>query len=68
VARLEAQLATLKPPKAAQKTYTVRPGDTLSGIAGRLGLADWRPLYEANRKLIGADPDLIRPGQVLKVP
>ncbi|HET7734705.1 MAG TPA: LysM domain-containing protein [Nocardioidaceae bacterium] len=46
---------------------TVRPGDTLSAIAAKHGLA-WRVLYAANREVVGSDPDLIRPGQRLVVP
>ena len=76
VASLEADLEALKArvasrsarPRRAGRTYTVRSGDTLSGIAARLAMDDWRTLYEANRSVIGRDPDLIRPGQVLKVP
>ena len=74
VARLEIDVAALRsrPPAAAparrRRTYTVRPGDTLSGIAAGLGMSDWRPLYEANRGVIGPNPDLLRPGQVLAVP
>ncbi|MGM0350975.1 transglycosylase family protein [Streptomyces sp. Adlamb9] len=41
--------------------YTVRAGDTLSGIAARHGVG-WHHLYEANRSVIGTDPDLIVPG------
>ena len=46
--------------------YTVEPGDTLSGIAERLlGNADeWRMLAEVNNI---ENPDLIHPGQVLKL-
>jgi LysM repeat protein len=49
--------------------YTVRPGDTLSSVAQRvLGHAgEWRRLYRANRATI-SNPDLIFPGQVLRVP
>jgi len=47
-------------------TYTVRPGDTLGGIAAAQGVSGgWQKLYDANRSVIGADPDLILPGQVL---
>ncbi len=53
---------------APPRTYTVRAGDTLSGIAAKLGIADWRRLYEANRSVIGADPNRIFPDQVLVVP
>lgn len=70
VGRLEEAVAALGAgrPGRRRRTYRVKPGDTLSGIAARLGLADWRPLYEANREVIGPDPNLIRPGQVLVVP
>jgi murein DD-endopeptidase MepM/ murein hydrolase activator NlpD len=46
--------------------YTVVQGDTLSGIAGRQHVSGgWRQLYAANRATVGADPDLILPGQRL---
>ena len=50
-------------------TYTVQKGDSLSKIAkeqygdGR----KWKPIFEANRDQI-TNPDLIHPGQVLKIP
>ncbi|MET7620227.1 transglycosylase family protein [Streptomyces sp. NPDC005408] len=44
--------------------YTVRRGDTLSGIAAAHG-TDWRALYAANKAVIGGDPNLIVPGQKL---
>lgn len=49
--------------------YTVRPGDTLSGIAQRFyGNGNlWPRIFEANRNRIN-DPDLIFAGQVLRVP
>lgn len=50
-------------------TYTVQPGDTLSGIARRM-LGDgnlWRSLFNANRGVI-SDPNRIYPGQVLALP
>jgi nucleoid-associated protein YgaU len=51
------------------KTYVVVKGDSLSKIAQReYGDANkWRTIYEANKDLIN-DPDLIYPGQELKVP
>lgn len=45
--------------------YTVRKGDTLSGIAKKLGIPNWRTLYEQNKAVIGSNPNLIRPGQKL---
>jgi nucleoid-associated protein YgaU len=55
--------------QAAQKTYTVKAGDTLSKIAKeQLGDADAYPeIFNANRDQL-SDPDKIKPGQVLKIP
>ncbi|MFC8358267.1 transglycosylase family protein [Streptomyces griseorubiginosus] len=48
--------------------YTVVRGDSLSGIADAHQVrGGWRQLYDANRQTIGADPDLILPGQRLKL-
>jgi uncharacterized protein YidB (DUF937 family)/LysM repeat protein len=54
---------------AAPQTYTVAAGDNLSKIAKRVyGDANqWRRIFEANRDQI-KNPDLIRPGQVLRIP
>ena len=51
------------------RTYTVVSGDSLSKIAKReYGDANqWRRIFEANRDTI-RDPDLIHPGQILKIP
>ncbi|WP_456599315.1 transglycosylase family protein [Blastococcus sp. SYSU DS0616] len=53
-------------PADAGQQYTVQAGDTLSGIASANGL-QWQTLYENNRDVIGADPGLIHPGQVLRL-
>ncbi|MBC2903781.1 transglycosylase family protein [Streptomyces cupreus] len=46
--------------------YTVVRGDTLSTIADEQDVkGGWQRLYDANRKTVGADPDLILPGQRL---
>ncbi|MGW6454712.1 transglycosylase family protein [Streptomyces sp. NPDC055078] len=51
---------------AAPGSYTVRPGDNLWAIADERKLpGGWGALYEANRKTVGGDPDLIHPGQSL---
>jgi LysM repeat protein len=48
--------------------YIVRPGDTLSTIARRMGSsAGWAWLYDANRSRL-RDPDSIYLGQVLTIP
>ena len=51
------------------RTYTVVKGDSLSAIAKReYGDAkEWRRIYDANRDTI-KDPDLIYPGQTLRLP
>ncbi|QOV39326.1 LysM peptidoglycan-binding domain-containing protein [Streptomyces ferrugineus] len=46
--------------------YTVREGDTLSGIAARHGTT-WQRLHAANKSVIGGDPDVIVPGQRLEL-
>ncbi|WP_405580055.1 transglycosylase family protein [Streptomyces sp. NBC_01092] len=51
---------------ASRGDYTVRAGDTLSGIAARHGTT-WRQLHAANKSVIGADPNLIVPGQRLEL-
>jgi nucleoid-associated protein YgaU len=54
---------------AADRTYTVKAGDTLSKIAREmLGDANAYPkIFDANRDQL-SDPDKIKPGQVLKIP
>jgi len=62
--------APAKAPSTAQpKTYVVKQGDNLSKIAKQeYGNAnEWRRIYDANRDLI-KNPDLIHPGQTLKIP
>lgn len=61
------------------RTVVVRPGDTLWAIAradlvptaresdAEVG-ARWREIYALNRTILGADPDLIVPGQRLTLP
>ena len=50
-------------------TYTVVKGDSLSKIAKQeYGDANqWRKIFEANKDVI-KDPDLIYPGQSLRIP
>ena len=48
-------------------TYTVRPGDNLSKIARQYGIS-WRDLYNANKSVIGSNPNLIYAGQQYTVP
>jgi LysM repeat protein len=57
------------PATAGRVRYAVAPGDTLSSIAAALAVpGGWRALYTANRRVIGPDPDIIRPGTTLVTP
>lgn len=57
-----------KPVETSGK-YTVKSGDTLSLIAReKLDTHNWKPLYAANKKVVGKDPNLIFPGQKLALP
>jgi len=51
------------------RSYTVKPGDSLSKIAQQVygNMNDWRKIYDANRDIV-QDPDLIHPGQTLRLP
>jgi len=56
------------PGQAAPVRYRVVAGDTLAGIAAALAVrGGWPALYAANRRVIGPNPDVIRPGTVLTV-
>lgn len=61
--------STAPPPKAAERTYTVAAGDSLSKIAKKMyGDANqWKKIFEANKDKV-KNPDLIHPGQVLRIP
>jgi nucleoid-associated protein YgaU len=50
-----------------EQSYTVKSGDTLSEIGQRHGVA-WRDIHEANKDVIGDNPDKIKPGQKLRIP
>lgn len=64
-----AAAAPSAPAPAAEKTYTVKSGDTLSGIAKEhLGSANaYMKIFELNKDQL-SDPDKIKPGQVLRLP
>ena len=52
--------------------HTVASDETLSHIAlkyyGSAVKEKWMVIYEANKDVIGDNPGIIRPGQVLKIP
>ena len=65
------------PPLHRADAVRVRPGDTLWALAQSAmpGPADdvavtrrWRRLYALNRPVVGPDPDLIQPGEQLRLP
>jgi nucleoid-associated protein YgaU len=47
-------------------TYTVQHGDNLSKIGAKYGIS-WNAIFEANQDIL-SDPDMIQPGQELKIP
>ncbi|MGX1852791.1 LysM peptidoglycan-binding domain-containing protein [Streptomyces sp. NBC_01456] len=75
-AKTEAKKAPAAPEKRASRSterkslghgnYTVKAGDTLAKIAKAHG-TNWKSVYEANKSVIGGNPNLILPGQKLNV-
>jgi nucleoid-associated protein YgaU len=61
--------STAPSPEPEEQTYTIVSGDSLSKIARHFyGDANkWRQIFEANRDII-KDPDMIHPGQTIKIP
>lgn len=67
-------------PEVSGATYRVERGDCLWRIARDLLIERgeqatgsdiaraWRAIYDANRPVIGVDPNLIHPGQVFEIP
>lgn len=57
-------------PQPQQDTYTVKSGDSLSKIARNYygDAMKWTKIYDANKDVIGNNPDMIHPGQTLKIP
>lgn len=57
------------PATNSDRDYTIKSGDSLSKIAKQFygNAADWRRIYEANKDTI-KNPDLIFPGQKIKIP
>ena len=48
------------------KTHTVRKGENLSVIAKKYNTT-WKKIYEDNKSVIGSNPNLVKPGQVLVI-
>ncbi len=68
-ADIEQQRETTAAPEAGQ-TYTVKKGDCLWSIAKSLygSGAKYSVIYDANKSVIGGNPNRIYPGQVLTIP
>jgi nucleoid-associated protein YgaU len=66
---VEGGSSSTAPKPSTPSTYTVAKGDSLSKIAKRIygDAQKWHQIYEANKDTI-KNPDLIQPGQVLKIP
>ena len=61
--------ASAHAPAGSPGDVTVHPGDSLSEIAQEYRVpGGWPALYQADRALIGPDPDLIHPGERLALP
>ena len=67
----EVSTANLKSPPQTTRVeyYVIQKGDTLSAIAKQFlgNAADYPKIFEANREVI-KDPDLIYPGQKIRIP
>ena len=58
-----------QPETTGTQSYTVKSGDSLSAIARKLtGSTNWQTIYEQNKAVIGSNPNMIKPGQVLTKP
>jgi hypothetical protein len=75
--RAEAPAHGRRDDTAAGRRVVVAPGDTLWSLAAGSLPADaadadvarrWHRIYALNRAVVGSDPDLIRPGQRLRLP
>jgi 5'-nucleotidase/UDP-sugar diphosphatase len=62
--------ATATVVEAAGDSYEVQSGDTLATIAQQFygDGTQWRRIYDANKDAIGADPDKLKLGMMLKIP
>lgn len=64
----EAPARHANPVALSGETYTLEAGDTLSIVAGKLGIeGGWQHLADANQDTV-SDPNLVFAGQVLQLP
>ncbi len=70
--RLRMRPSRTQPAVKVKAEHTVKAGETLSDLAlkyyGSAVKDKWMAIYEANKAVIGDNPNLIKPGQVLKIP
>lgn len=62
-----ATVTSQQQPVDTTRWYTVEPEDNLTKIAQKFGLPSYIILWEANKDTV-SDPNLIRPGQKLRIP
>ena len=57
-------------PSSRAVTHTIRPGESLYSIAKRYykNANRWRVIFDANRDVLGSDPDDLQPGTKLVIP
>lgn len=62
--------ATAVADASSGETYEIQSGDTLLTVAEQVygDATQWRKIYDANKDVIGPDPDKLKVGMKLKVP
>lgn len=70
VAKAKKAKRPVKKAKKKKKMYVVKRGDSLWNIAKKHygNGSQWRKIYNKNKKVIGSNPNLIRPGQKYVIP
>jgi GH25 family lysozyme M1 (1,4-beta-N-acetylmuramidase) len=56
------------PSQPVPRVHVVENGENLSVIAARYKLSSWRTIYDMNKQTIGDNPNVIKPGQRLRIP
>jgi len=70
VAKMEEADTTRKAKKTAQRTYTVKKGDTFYSIAEDVygSASRWQDIFKANKRVVKNKPKNLKPGMVLLMP
>ena len=65
----ESEIGSTTPVEGGE-TYVIQPGDTLATIAHDFygSQAKWPIIYQANKDVIGPNPNLLRPGRTIVIP